>query len=175
MAATASFKLVGTASNEGDGPGDDEHRRARLCHRGTSQREHTDGVEAAQDDERHRRDEEEQPLRSQQALFPEEDLELGQRPLWIAALQVESSDARDDVHVVGCQVVDTLQNLDEILAHLNHVDSHRQGSYNFPFHPLAPDEQAYVFRFDCGRFGWQFDLLYGEDQRVTEVRRRWIH
>lgn len=66
-------------------------------------------------------------------------------------------------------------NLKQVLKELGHVESHRKGSYNFPFIPLGKDEKAYVFRFDCGAFGWQFDLLCDKDGKVVKVRRQWIH
>jgi hypothetical protein len=62
----------------------------------------------------------------------------------------------------------------EVLQRLNHDEGHRRGSYNFPFYPLAKDERAMVLRFDCGAFGWQFDLLLDEQDKVREVRRNWI-
>ncbi len=64
---------------------------------------------------------------------------------------------------------------EEVLLLLKHDPNHRKGSYNFPFWPLNENEKAIVFRFDCGRFGWQFDLLMDENDNVVEVRRQWIH
>ena len=64
---------------------------------------------------------------------------------------------------------------EEVLRRLDHNDAHRKGSYKAPFFPLAKDENAMVLRFDCGNFGWEFDLLLGEDGKVCEVRRQWIY
>lgn len=63
----------------------------------------------------------------------------------------------------------------ETLDYLNHDPNHRKGAYNFPFFPLAATERAMVLRFDCGNFGWQFDLLLDENDKVVKVRRHWIH
>jgi hypothetical protein len=45
--------------------------------------------------------------------------------------------------------------------------------YNFPFWPAAPG--SLVYRFDSGAYGWQFNVVFGEDSRVREVERHWIH
>ncbi|MGK0201631.1 MAG: hypothetical protein ACI9S9_000690 [Planctomycetota bacterium] len=43
-----------------------------------------------------------------------------------------------------------------------------------PFWPLA--SRGMIYRFDCGMYGWQFNVYCGgDDQLVTEVERRWIH
>lgn len=43
-----------------------------------------------------------------------------------------------------------------------------------PFWPLR--ERGLVYRFDCGSFGWQFNVYCkGDDAPVTEVERLWIH
>jgi hypothetical protein len=44
---------------------------------------------------------------------------------------------------------------------------------NFSFWP-APTGSL-VYRFDSGANGWQFNVLFGEDGRVTSVERHWIH
>ncbi len=45
--------------------------------------------------------------------------------------------------------------------------------YNFPFFP--PGEKAVVYRFDCGSYGWQFNLLLGDDGKFESVKRIWIY
>ena len=47
--------------------------------------------------------------------------------------------------------------------------------YQVSFFPPLDNEQVRVFRFDCGYFGWQFDLLLDELNCVSKVRGRWIH
>lgn len=43
-----------------------------------------------------------------------------------------------------------------------------------PFWPLR--ERGMIYRFENGRFGWQFNVYCeGDDQPVTEVERQWIH
>jgi hypothetical protein len=45
--------------------------------------------------------------------------------------------------------------------------------YNSPFWPA--EKGMKVFRFDCGSFGWQFNLSFDEQGGVTAVKRKWIH
>jgi hypothetical protein len=45
--------------------------------------------------------------------------------------------------------------------------------YNFPFWP-AP-KGALVYRFDSGSYGWQFNVVFGDDSKVRAVERHWIH
>jgi hypothetical protein len=45
--------------------------------------------------------------------------------------------------------------------------------YNFPFWP-AP-KASLVYRFDRGAYGWQFNVMVGQDGKVTKVERFWIH
>ena len=37
------------------------------------------------------------------------------------------------------------------------------------------DRHAYVYRFDCGNFGWQYNLYLNDDRIVTDVEYLWIH
>lgn len=45
--------------------------------------------------------------------------------------------------------------------------------YNFPFFP--PQTRSMIYRFDSGMYGWQFDVVVGEDEVVDSVERHWIH
>jgi hypothetical protein len=45
--------------------------------------------------------------------------------------------------------------------------------YHRPFWPVK--KGTWVLRFDCGDFGWQFDILLDDQKRVKSVQRRWIH
>jgi len=44
--------------------------------------------------------------------------------------------------------------------------------YNFAFFP-APGRV--VYRFDCGNFGWQFNISLNADGKATAIERKWIH
>ncbi|MBI1914000.1 MAG: hypothetical protein HYS12_04590 [Planctomycetes bacterium] len=46
--------------------------------------------------------------------------------------------------------------------------------YNFPFWPVR-NPATVVYRFDCGYFGWQFNLRFDTRRRVEAIERRWIH
>jgi hypothetical protein len=61
----------------------------------------------------------------------------------------------------------------EVLALLGDPTSSSDSIYNFPFWP-AP-KGSLVDRFDSGAYGWQFNVLFGEDSKVREVERHWIH
>jgi hypothetical protein len=62
---------------------------------------------------------------------------------------------------------------DEVVALLGDPKTSSDSIYNFPFWP-AP-RGALVYRFDCGAYGWQFNVVFGLRGRVTEVERQWIH
>jgi hypothetical protein len=61
---------------------------------------------------------------------------------------------------------------DEVVTLLGGLRSSNDSIYNFPFWP-AP-RGALVYRFDSGAYGWQFNVVLGEDGRVREVQRHWI-
>jgi hypothetical protein len=65
------------------------------------------------------------------------------------------------------------QTPDEIVALLGDPKSSSDSIYNFPFWP-AP-KASLVYRFDSGAYGWQFNVVFGDDGRVREVQRHWIH
>jgi hypothetical protein len=44
--------------------------------------------------------------------------------------------------------------------------------YDFPFYPT--EKGIMVFRFDCGSFGWQFNLVFDAEGRVQSVERHGI-
>jgi hypothetical protein len=62
---------------------------------------------------------------------------------------------------------------EEVVALLGDPKSSNDSIYNFPFWP-AP-EGSLVYRFDSGAYGWQFNVAFGEDSKVREVERHWIH
>jgi hypothetical protein len=45
--------------------------------------------------------------------------------------------------------------------------------YHRPFWPVK--KGTWFLRFDCGNFGWQFDITFDDQKRVKAVERRWIH
>ena len=61
----------------------------------------------------------------------------------------------------------------EVFALLGHNKRSSNSGYNFPFFPIADGTVAY--RFDCGNFGWQFNLLTDSSGKVRKVERKWIH
>jgi hypothetical protein len=62
---------------------------------------------------------------------------------------------------------------DEVVSLLGDPKSSSDSIYNFPFWP-AP-KGSLVYRFDSGAYGWQFNVVLGDDGRVQEVQRHWIH
>ncbi len=62
---------------------------------------------------------------------------------------------------------------EEVVGQLGDPKSSSDSIYNFPFWP-AP-KGSLVYRFDCGAYGWQFNVVLGADGRVREVERHWIH
>jgi hypothetical protein len=60
---------------------------------------------------------------------------------------------------------------DEV-ARLLGVRARPKYGYNFPFYPT--DKKAKVYRFDCGSFGWQFDVIFDAEGKVSEVERKGI-
>lgn len=45
--------------------------------------------------------------------------------------------------------------------------------YNGAF--FGVKQHAYVYRFDCGNFGWQYNLYLDDEKIVTNVECIWIH
>jgi hypothetical protein len=45
--------------------------------------------------------------------------------------------------------------------------------YIAPFWPVK--ENTFVLRFDCGLYGWQFDIYLDKKERCKKVERKWIH
>jgi hypothetical protein len=62
---------------------------------------------------------------------------------------------------------------EEVIALLGNPKSSSDSIYNFPFWP-AP-KGSLVYRFDCGAYGWQFNVVAGEDGKIRDVERHWIH
>jgi hypothetical protein len=62
---------------------------------------------------------------------------------------------------------------EEVVALLGDPRSSSDSIYNFPFWPAPKD--ALVYRFDSGAYGWQFNALFGNDGKVREIERHWIH
>jgi hypothetical protein len=62
---------------------------------------------------------------------------------------------------------------EEVVALLGDPKTSNDSIYNFPFWP-AP-KGSLVYRFDSGAYGWQFNVAFGEDGKVREVERHWIH
>lgn len=62
---------------------------------------------------------------------------------------------------------------DEVVNLLGDPKLLNDSIYNFPFWP-AP-KGSLVYRFDNGGCGWQFNVAFGDDGRVREVQRLWIH
>ena len=58
----------------------------------------------------------------------------------------------------------------EVFALIGHNTSNDSG-YNFPFYSVETD--TVVYRFDCGNFGWQFNLVMDSSGSVQKVERRW--
>ena len=61
----------------------------------------------------------------------------------------------------------------EVFATIGHNKTSNDSGYNFPFWPT--EKYTLIYRFDCGYFGWQFNLKLDASGRVTEVERKWIH
>jgi hypothetical protein len=63
---------------------------------------------------------------------------------------------------------------EEVIRLIGDPASSSDSIYNqAPFWP-AP-KGGLVYRFDSGMYGWQFNVVFGEDGRVREVERHWIH
>jgi hypothetical protein len=61
---------------------------------------------------------------------------------------------------------------EEAVALLGDPRSSSESIYNFSFWPVP--EGTLVYRFDSGAYGWQFNLVIGEDGLVREIKRHWI-
>lgn len=62
---------------------------------------------------------------------------------------------------------------DAVSALLGDPRHSSNSQYNFPFWPAPKDSM--VYRFDCGNYGWQFNILFDRHAKVKRVEREWIH
>jgi hypothetical protein len=62
---------------------------------------------------------------------------------------------------------------EEVIATLGDPKTSNNSMYNFPFWPAPPG--SLVYRIDCGSYGWQFNVLFDDADRVREVERLWVH
>jgi hypothetical protein len=65
------------------------------------------------------------------------------------------------------------KNTNEVFALLGHNKTTSDSGYNFPFFPVKSG--TVVYRFDCGNFGWQFNLAPDSSGTVQKIERKWIH
>ena len=63
------------------------------------------------------------------------------------------------------------KNRDEVRELIGYKNRPRYG-YHDAFFDVA--RHAYVYRFDCGTFGWQYNLYLDDDRIVTDVEYLWI-
>ena len=79
----------------------------------------------------------------------------------------------DDATSAASRVFNTVQltgkTRDEVIALLGDPKKSNDSVYNFPWYS-AP-KGSLVYRFDTGRGGWQFNVVFDGDGRVREVRR----
>jgi len=47
--------------------------------------------------------------------------------------------------------------------------------YYEPFWSIMDPEQTFLVRIDNGRYGWQYEIVYDENDHVERVERQWIH
>jgi hypothetical protein len=62
---------------------------------------------------------------------------------------------------------------EEVVALLGDPQASSDNIYNFKFWP--PPKGTLVYNFVSGAYGWLFNLVLGEDGRVREVQRQWVH
>lgn len=61
----------------------------------------------------------------------------------------------------------------QVIAELGDPKTSNNSKYNFPFWPVPKGTMAY--RFDNGAYGWQFNVLFDKQDKVSRVERKWIH
>ena len=64
------------------------------------------------------------------------------------------------------------KNKDEVRQLLGYQERPQYG-YHGKFWDIK--RHAYVYRFDCGSYGWQYNLYLDEKRIVEELEIRWIH
>ena len=64
------------------------------------------------------------------------------------------------------------KNLDEVRVLIGFKKREKYG-YHGLFHPIK--KHAFVYRFDCGSFGWQYNFYLNDKKIVEEVEIKWIH
>lgn len=61
----------------------------------------------------------------------------------------------------------------QVIAELGDPKTSNNSKYNFPFWPVP--KGTLVYRFDSGAYGWQFNVLFDKQDKVSRVERKWIH
>lgn len=61
----------------------------------------------------------------------------------------------------------------ELFGAIGHPKTSNKSGYDLPFWGVR--QGVIVYRFDCGNFGWQFNVEVDASGTVTNLVRRWIH
>lgn len=97
--------------------------------------------------------------------------------MWETKLLKEGRASTDRAIEAANRVFNTVDlvgaNFTEVRDILGDHRTSNDSMYNFSF--FEPLPLSWVYRFDTGNYGWQFDVVFGNDGCVSEVRRQWIH
>ncbi len=62
---------------------------------------------------------------------------------------------------------------EEVIVLLGNPTLSSDSIYNVPYASAPVD--VLVYRFDCGNYGWQFNLVFEQTGKLNTVERHWIH
>ena len=113
-------------------------------------------------------------------IMPSTDLKRDKSIMWKTA---ENKDGTFDVAPVSAinasrRVFESVKsqlvgkNLSEVRKLIGFTERPKYGYHGAFF---GVDRHAYVYRFDCGNFGWQYNLYLDDNRIVTDVEYLWIH
>ena len=110
-------------------------------------------------------------------IHPSKNLELDRKIMWRTVQGkewvVSPASAINAASRVFALVDLKGKTTNEVFAILGHNIKSSNSSYHGPFFPVTAN--TLVYRFDCGSSGWQFNVLFDSEGRVTEVERLWIY
>lgn len=102
------------------------------------------------------------------------------RTMWSVAPKKEGRDwvtATPEAVLAANRVFNTVAlrglNRDQMAKKLRFDLRSSDYGYYAPFWPVARGDLP--IRIDTGSYGWQFDVHFNSDQKVTGVTRQWIH
>src|SRR5262249_37348007 len=111
---------------------------------------------------------------SQEETDKSDDLQADIRTMW--SIDKNGRSTQEAIHAAS-RVFNTVHltgmNREDISMLIGDDSFRAKGRYNTAFWPA--EGKGLVYRFDCGYYGWQFNLRFDNRGECDGVKRIWIH